>query len=347
MRVARTVSRETIEYQDVPVPVIGSDEALVRIESLTLCGTDLHIWEDDYATELPIVQGHEFAGLIEAMPRSHPTLAVGDRVAVFPVKYCGHCYACGIGRVNACGRMSVYGCYENGALAEYMAIPQAKLHRIPEGVPPEVAPLAEPTSIAMQAVDRGRPQAGEKAIVLGCGPIGLLATMYLTSLGVEVLAADTLAERCEFARRFGAFDAMVVDPATDSPGAAHGESISRWTGKQGPSLVIEVTGAPDSLVNALSVVASAGRVVAVGISDRAATLSMRTLPVKDIDLLGSRNSQDLIGEALLLLGGRLAEADMLITHRFPFDRLGEAFETMRSRTELVGKVAIDVPGVST
>ncbi|MDR7300419.1 L-gulonate 5-dehydrogenase [Haloactinomyces albus] len=344
---ARTVAKETIEYHDVPMPVAGPGEALVRIESLTLCGTDLHIWEDDYATDLPIVQGHEFVGIVEQASGSQQAVAVGDRVAVSPMTYCGRCYACSIGRVNACVRMSVYGCYEDGALAEYMAVPVTKLHRIPDGLDPRVAPLAEPASIAMQAVDRGRPRAAEKAFVFGCGPIGLLSTMYLTSLGVEVVAADTREHRCEFAGKFGAVDTMVIDPAVSFPDAAQHELLSHWTGAQGPSLVVEATGAPDSLTNALSVVATAGRVAAVGISDREVSLSMRTLPVKDIDLLGSRNSQDLIGESLALLSEHTAEADMLITHRFPFDRLGEAFEVMRSRTEPVGKVAIDMPGAFT
>ncbi|WP_078855720.1 alcohol dehydrogenase catalytic domain-containing protein [Streptomyces sp. SCSIO 75703] len=347
MRAACTVARETIRFEERPVPVPAAGEALIRVETVTLCGTDLHIWEDDYATELPMVQGHEFSGVIEQLPEPHPTLAVGDRVAVSPVLACGRCHACSIGRENACARMSVYGCYDvEGALTELMAIPVTKLFRVPDGLPAPLASLCEPAGIAMQAVNRGRPVAGEKALVLGSGPIGLLCTLYLTSLGVEVTAADTVPERCAFAREFGAVDTLLIDPAVPFPDPHQAERMAAWTGGHGPSLVFEATGVPSSLNNALRAVATAGRVVAVGISDREVTFSMRTLPVKDIDLIGSRNSQDLIGEAAELLSRHRRQAETLITHRFAFDRVGEAFETMRSRTETVGKVAVDMPGAA-
>lgn len=346
MRIARTVSRETISYETVEDPTPREGEALVRIHNVTLCGTDLHIWEDDYATELPIIQGHEFAGVIEQINEASDRFSVGDRVAVSPMFYCGECYACSIGRVNACTHMSVYGCYEDGSLAELMSIPLEKLYPVPETLPMHLAPLSEPMSIAMQAVNRGRPVAGETAVVIGCGPIGLLATLYLTELGVQVIAADTIEDRCAFAQEFGASKTFVVDPSSPFPNEQQAERIHELTSGQGPSLIIEATGQPSSLSNAITMVATAGRVVQVGISDKIAELSMRVLPVKEIDLIGSRNSQNLIGESLDLLSRHVSEATALITHTFAFDSLNTAFETMRSRDVVVGKVLITMPGAA-
>jgi Threonine dehydrogenase and related Zn-dependent dehydrogenases len=346
VRAAVTVSKETVEYQERPDPVASAGHALVSIRHLTLCGTDLHIWEDDYAAELPIIQGHEFVGLIEELSEADAArggFSVGDRVAVSPMFYCGTCYACRVGRVNSCRRMSVYGCYEDGALTTLMSIPLEKLYPVPANLPLEIAPLCEPMSIAMQAVNRGRPVAGENALVLGSGPIGLLATMYLLDLGVHVIAADTVAGRCEFARRFGARDTILIDPEREFPTPEAATMISAWTDGDGPSLVIEATGQPSSLQTALGVVSTAGRIVLVGISDREARLSMRVVPVKEVDLIGSRNSMNLIGEALEMIDRHQSEARSLITHRFDFDDLNAAFETMRSHTERVGKVAIDMP----
>ncbi|TFD54611.1 2-deoxy-scyllo-inosamine dehydrogenase [Cryobacterium frigoriphilum] len=345
MLAACTVSRETIEYQQLAEPAIAAAHALVRVHHVTLCGTDLHIWEDDYATELPIVQGHEFVGIIEGLPVGAPEgWAIGDRVAVSPVFSCGTCYACSIGRTNACADISVYGCYEDGALVELINVPFDKLHLVPADLPLHIASLWEPMSIAMQAVNRSHPVRGEKAVVLGCGPIGLLVTLYLTDLGVDVLAADTLTGRTDFARQFGAQQTMLVDPARDFPTAEQTPTLDTFTRGQGPSLVFEATGMPSSLGNALRMVATAGRVVAVGISDREVALSMRTVPVKEIDLIGSRNSLNLVDASLEILSRHPEQAAALVTHRFPFEDLGTAFETMRSRTELVGKVAIDMPG---
>jgi len=344
MRAARTVAKETIEFEELPSPTAGEGEALVRVQHVTLCGTDLHIWEDDYATELPIIQGHEFVGRIESIgARSDTDWKVGDVVAVSPMIYCGTCYACRSGRYNACRDMSVYGCYEDGGLVEQMVIPLSRLRRIPDGVPVDIASLCEPTSIAMQAVRRGRPVAGERALVLGCGPIGLLATLCLTDLGVEVIAADTVPDRTIFAKRFGALETLLVDPGAAFPSTEQQQLLDSFTDGDGPSLVIEATGMPDSLLNALHVVANAGRVVTAGISVRAATLPMNLLPTKELDLLGSRNSLDLIDDSLRLIGRHVDTVSSLVTHRFGFEDLSSAFETLRSCDEFVGKVAIDLP----
>jgi L-gulonate 5-dehydrogenase len=342
---ARTIEKETIRFDELPSPEPVPGEAVIRVLHVTLCGTDLHIWEDDYATELPIIQGHEFVARIEALaPGAQTSWKVGDRVAVSPMIYCGECYACRSGRYNACRNMSVYGCYEDGSLVELMSVPLDKLHAIPAVVPTEIASLCEPTSIAMQAVRRGRPVPGEKALVLGCGPIGLLATLCLADLGVEVIAADTVPERAGFAEAFGAAHALVVDPRGPFPDAAQTELLASATAGQGPSLVIEATGMPDSLTNALRLVANAGRVVSVGISTREARLPMNVLPTKELDLLGSRNSLDLIDDSLELMSRNVGVVAGLITHRFPLDALARAFERMRSRDEVVGKIAIDMPG---
>ena len=329
MRIARTLARERIEIQHTAAPWPGPGEALIRVHTVTLCGTDLHIWEDDYATKLPIVQGHEIAGVVETAPAGSG-FHTSDHVAVSPMRSCGTCYACGIGRGNACRASSCLGCYEDGGLAELIAVPVTDLHRVPAGMPSHLAALAEPASIAMQAVSRGRPQRGESALVLGCGPIGLLATLHLSSLGVDVVAADISPERSAFARRFGAGTTLVTE--ADQPLPLPGE----------PSLVIEATGTPAAFSAAVESVTTAGRVVLVGISDRPVTLSMRTLPTKDLDLLGSRNSQRRMGEALTLLDAHRDAAAALVTHHVPFERVAEAFPLLRSRDELVGKVAVEV-----
>ena len=124
-----------------------------------------------------------------------------------------------LGRFNVCRNIGCIGCYSDGALVELLSVPVDKLCPVPEGLALEIAAMAEPASIAMQAVNRGRPAAGETALVLGSGPIGLLATLYLTDLGVNVVCADTEADRLELATAFGAADTLLVDPAAGFPDA--------------------------------------------------------------------------------------------------------------------------------
>ncbi|MEW1979407.1 alcohol dehydrogenase catalytic domain-containing protein [Citricoccus sp. NPDC079358] len=342
---AVTSSRRTIDFRSVPAPVPAPGTAVIRMASVTLCGTDAHIWDDDYATELPIIQGHEAAGTILALDAADTTgaaggWAVGDRVAISPMFYCGTCHACSIGRVNACRHMSVYGCYEDGSLVTEQAVPLEKLYRVPESVSLDLAPMSEPISIAMQAVNRGRATAGEKVLVSGAGPIGLLATVYLKDLGCDVTVSDMNPDRLELARAMGADRTLTVG-REEFPTPAQKAELDELTDGDGPSLVIDATGAPSSVATGVDLVATAGRVVCVGISDQELRLTLRTLPVKEIDLLGSRNSQNLSGEALDLLDRHQDTIGRLLTHRFAFEDLDAAFETLVDPSAGVGKIAID------
>lgn len=343
MLTARTVAKETIRYEEVAEPALKPDRALVRVHNVTLCGTDLHIWEDDYPTDLPIVQGHEFSGVVEAIGENAAGIRVGDRVAVSPMTYCGNCQPCRLGRFNVCRNIGCIGCYSDGALVELLSVPADKLCPVPEGLALELAAMAEPASIAMQAVNRGRPEAGETALILGSGPIGLLATLYLTDLGVNVIAADTEADRLELATAFGAVDTLLVDPAAGFPDTEQSSRLDQLTDCLGPILVIEATGVPSSLENAIRLVASAGRIVQVGISPRSAAVSMKDVPFKELDLLGSRNSLNLIPDGLALLARHPNQACALMTHRFAFEDLQQAYELMRNRTGKVGKILIEMP----
>ena len=341
MIVARTVEPEKTELVEAPVPALAPGHALVRVHSVALCGTDLHIWDRSFPADLPVVQGHEFAGVVERInPDAGSPLRPGDSVTVNPSTACGRCHACTTGRFNCCERMRVLGCYEDGGMAELIAAPVGKLCPVPAGLSVETAALGEPMSIAMQAVHRGRPRAEETALVLGCGPIGVLATLYLTELGVRVVAADIDPARAAGARAFGAVETLVVDPAGEFPSAAQRAVLDRVSDGVGVPLVIEATGVPSSTVNAIRLVAHAGRIVQVGISQRDIPVPIAELALKELDLLGSRNSLDLIPDGLRLLARHEPVVRTLITHRFPLAEINDAYRVMRARTEYVGKVVV-------
>lgn len=339
---AHTVARRTIELREEPDPVVTDGHALVRVHHVALCGTDHSIWDDNYPTELPMVQGHEFVGVIEQIDAHASDLAVGTPVAVSPMVYCGTCGPCAAGRYNVCETISCLGCYEDGALSELIAMPVEKLHPLPTDMPLRLAALGEPGSIAMQAVNRGTPQPGETALVLGCGPIGLLATLFLTERGVTVIASDLDEHRMQLARDFGAVATIAAgtDPFPDAAGA---DVLAEHCPLGGPTLVIEATGVPVSFENAVRLAAPTARVVQVGISTAVAALSMREVPFKELDIRGSRNSLNLIPEALEVLNTRQDLAYKLITHSFGVGQLSEAFTTMEDPTAQVGKIIIDMP----
>lgn len=341
MRAVRTVGAGELEYVELPRPSVGAGEALVQIEYVTLCGTDLHIFHDEYASELPLIQGHELSGTVVATAPDVDRVRVGDRVAIDPLINCGDCAACRQGRGNVCPHQQVLGCYCDGGFSEYLAVSARKVHRIPDLLATELGAVAEPTAISLEAVRRGRAAAGETALVLGAGPIGLLATLILRDVGLTVVAADTLPHRLSMAREFGASHTLLIDPNDAFPSAELAAAIG-GTAPNGPQLVIEATGIPSSQENAMYAVAPAGRVVQVGISTQQTQFPLSLLPFKEIDLLGSRNSQGLIPEALEIIPRYPETVRNLITHSFGSRELGTAFTVMADPTQRVGKILINM-----
>ncbi|TDD96308.1 zinc-binding dehydrogenase [Actinomadura rubrisoli] len=326
-RAAITLRPGQVDVLERPVPQPQDGEVLVAVACVSVCGTDAHIWAGDYpSAPPPLVQGHEIAGWVD-----------GRLVAVDPARACGRCHACRVGRSNACVSSSVLGVHADGGLREHIVVPSGRIHPV-DGLPPATAALIEPASIALQAVARSRAERGAHALVLGCGPIGLLAIGALAERGVRVAGVDRSGARARRAERFGA-SAMWVADADDPRRRAE---ILDWADGEGPSVVIEATGAPAALATAIDLVCSAGTVVAVGISTAEARLPMSVLPYKELDLLGSRNSMDRFPEAAAFIARNRGLAEELITHRFPLERTQEAFALVHAGDAGAGKVVIDV-----
>ncbi|MFD2420512.1 zinc-binding dehydrogenase [Amycolatopsis pigmentata] len=330
MKAAVTVGPNRVGIVERPACAAGEGQLLVTVEQVGVCGTDAHIWAGEYpATRLPLVQGHEVAGRVG-----------DDRVVVEPAFSCGDCHACRIGRRNACAHSAVLGVHLDGALSELIAVPAGRVHFAPR-LSTTAAAMVEPAAIALQAVERSQAGAGTRALVLGCGPIGLLATRALADRGVRVAAVDREPARADRAQRFGATFTTVTSSRLEPDQRA---AIVEWADHEGPSVVIEATGAPSALAAALDLVVSAGRVVAVGISAAEARLPMNTVPYKELDLVGSRNSRALFPTAIGFAERHHAIIEELVTHRFPLARTQEAFALAHHGDPAVGKILIEVAG---
>ncbi|QNQ90812.1 alcohol dehydrogenase catalytic domain-containing protein [Corynebacterium poyangense] len=339
MKGAITVGEKLIEIVDLPAPKCKENEALVDVHTVTLCGTDIHIWEGHYACEFPIVQGHEISGTIKEVAPGQVdadgrTLEVGDSVVIHPLIPCGVCPPCLNGRENACTDLSVLGCYTNGGLTETIAVPTERIVAIPKTLDLRTAALTEPVSIAYHAVRRSKACAGEKAVVFGCGAIGLIAIRALKDKGCEVLAIDTVADRIRSAQVCGA-DRVVLAGVESVE-----EVVAAWAGQFGPEIVIEATGVPQCFESAINVVGCTGRVVAVGISEHSAQIPLRSLPTKEIEILGSRNCEGGLTEPLKFLTLHQKLFSSLITHQTGLSGVSLALEQMARRASGVGKIAV-------
>jgi threonine dehydrogenase-like Zn-dependent dehydrogenase len=326
MRAAVTRGRKLMEVVDVPSAAApGSGEVLVRPEAVGICGSDIHYFLGDLGTFedpsalYPRIQGHEVAATIENVGPDAPAhLRTGDRVAIWPVIACGHCYPCSIGRGNACANINLVGIHFDGALQEQLVLPAAQVFPVGD-LEPEVAALIEPVSIAVRTVVRGRVAAGERVVVFGAGPIGQAVALAASDRGASVLLVDRIASRLDTGRAFGA--ELLVAADGDDPFAAARE----WAGGDGPEVVIEATGVPSLVKPAMELVAAAGRVVVVGLSADDAPIRIGALPFKEIDVLGvSCCGAAEFGEAVELVRRRKDAAAGLVTHDFPLDRAPDA-----------------------
>ena len=192
--------------QEMPTPKEG--EALIKIHCAAVCGSDIGAFRGTNGlVSYPRVIGHELSGEIVSIPddpaQNPKGLKVGDRVAVDPYIYCGHCYACSIGRTNCCTSLKVLGVHVDGGMCEYFCHPANLLVKLPEGMSYEMGSLAEPLTIALHGIHRGSLKAGEYVAILGAGPIGLYAGMAAEAYGAHAIIIDIVQERLDFAKKMG------------------------------------------------------------------------------------------------------------------------------------------------
>jgi L-gulonate 5-dehydrogenase len=336
VRAAVTQGANAIEVTDRPAPgEPGPGQVVVRSEAVGLCGSDFHflsgelVVTDVHGPQFPRVQGHEVAGVIEALGSDCPGhLSTGDRVAVWPLQACGECYPCRIGRPNVCPNFSLVGIHVDGGLQERFTVPAAQVFSAGDQGPLTAA-FAEPTSIAVQAVARAGVTSGERVVVLGAGPIGQAIALVVRERGGSVLLVDRLASRLERGRATGA-----------EPLEARDDIVSRareWAGDMGPVVTFDATGEPAAVRAAVEMVSSAGRVVVVGISDKEVSLNVGWFTQKEIDVLGtSVCTGEQFAEAVAIVGRNRDVVRQMITQQFGLEDAPEAMEfAMRNPAEVM------------
>jgi L-gulonate 5-dehydrogenase len=329
-----------VVVEEVPFAQPGPGEALVRIERIGVCGSDVSMFKGTHPYRVyPRIQGHEAAGVVVALGEDDGAagpVAVGDRVALEPLLPCGACYPCRIGRGNCCTNLRVLGAHVDGAFREFLAVPAALLHPAND-LDPDHAALCEPVSIAVQAVARGEIGPADRVVVVGAGPIGASICLAAADRGARVLCVDRLASRLALARVYGAERTVV---AGEEDVAA---SVLAWTDGEGPSVAVDAVGAPAVIRQCCAMVASAGRVVVVGLSEQEVSLPVIDFTRKEMTILGSRNNAGRFGEAIDLVRRNRQRIGAMITHRFPLDDAAAALRFALEHPAEAEKVMIEVP----
>ncbi len=263
--VKKAKGKGQIELMDYPVPQIREGYVRIKIKAAGICGSDLKIYDDDHPYYPPVVLGHEFSGVIEEMGSGVEGWRTGERV-VSEVHglVCGRCRFCLSGEKHVCPSKRALGWGIDGAFAEYVSVPSWLLHKIPEQISFEEAAVMEPLAIAIHGVlERARVEPEDVVVVLGCGPVGLLALQIAKAEGASKVFVTGITQdeklRLKLARELGADRTINVEK--EDPVAVVKES----TGGVGADLVVEVSGAPQAIAQGFRIVRTHGRFLAIGI----------------------------------------------------------------------------------
>jgi threonine dehydrogenase-like Zn-dependent dehydrogenase len=315
----------TLAIEERPEPSVADDEVLLDVEACGVCGTDLHILSTppSHPANVGVVLGHEFVGRVRERGAGVESVGVGDRVAVAPNLWCGECAWCRRGLRNQCERGTTYGIFVDGGLAPLVAVKARACFPISTDLPAHVAALAEPLSTVVHGARQAQAFPGERAVVIGGGPIGAMFCALLTVAGASVTVVEPVRERAELAAALGAVD--VVSPY--DVGGLEAEIVVDAVGSQ--------------LAAALEVVARGGRVLLFGMNEHArAEVAQSRITRDELTVLGSYVGQDVLPDAIRLLEQGRIDFARLVTHRIAVDELPAAIDELRAGRAL--KVEVEL-----
>jgi len=320
--------RFIIEEVDIPKPALN--EVLIKVKACGICGTDLHAYYGEHPfISYPIVPGHEFSGIIEK---------TDEHVVVEPLLTCGKCYNCKIGRYNICNDLKVIGCQTDGAFAQYITVPINKVFSIPKDMSFEEATFVEPIAVGIHAIKKAGDIKGERIVIMGAGPIGLIILQLSKIFGVkEVIITDILNSRLKLAKELGANYAINVKE----------ENLIEWVyntfGRDGIDKVFECVGGDQSITinQAINLTRKGTRIILIGVFKRSLPVEIKLIQDRELEIVGSLVYTSIdFSEAINLLYTKKINVNKLISKLLPLERVEEAMKMLVEEKERYIKIIL-------
>ena len=330
--------------ETVETPPVGKGMALVRIASVGICGSDMHLYRKGHIGNIhmtsPLVIGHECMGQVEAVGENTPKDLIGCRVAVEPAMPCGRCRWCENGLQNVCPEVAFLGLPPvSGAMQEYIVHPAHLLEKLPDTLTDAEGVIMEPMAIALHAIRLVKVKPNQTIVILGTGVIGTCVLSLLGLYeGLRIVCVDLLEDRLTRALQMGAYQTIRY---TDRNGTL--KDILHATGGWGADNVFECAGTPESLWLMCEAASPAGHIAAIGSNpDDQVLFSSGTSRRKGLTIRCVRRSLNTLGECIRLAEAGKIDAMSLVTHIFPASRVDEAFRTVESYSDGVLKAILDM-----
>jgi len=338
MKQAVMIAPRRIEVRDVPAPVPGPGEVLLRVRRIGVCGSDIHVYHGQHPyTKYPVVQGHEFSATVEALGPGVQGFDLGAKVTSMPQRVCGRCGPCRRGDYHICDELKVEGFQAPGCAQELWVTRAEAVVPLPESFSFEQGALVEPAAVAVHAVSRAGKIAGRRAAVLGAGPIGNLVAQAARSEGARVLITDLSAVRLGVARKCGLEETSLAAEETLALASA------RAFGPEGFDLAFECVGGEPTITAAIEGIQKGGTIVVVGVFGAKPRVDLGLVQDRELNIHGTlmyqaadyRRAVELIG-----FGGIVTEP--LISKHFPLDQYLDAYRFIEEQGDRSMKVFIDV-----
>ncbi|MFF2388070.1 zinc-binding dehydrogenase [Agromyces sp. NPDC058104] len=342
MRSARYLRDGRFEVRDDTTTAPAPGDVRIRVSYVGICGTDLHIKHGAMDARVPdeAIIGHEMSGTIESIGEGVEGWTVGQSVTVMPLDWDGTCPACLAGNTHICQNLSFVGVDSAGALQELWNVPAELLVALPDGMSLRDAALVEPVAVAVHDVRRSGLAAGDRAVVIGGGPIGVLIATAARRFGGDVVLLEVDPGRRAAAETLGL---AALDPR-DTATTTH---LDEWTGGAGADVVFEVSGAAAAVLGATGYAKVRGTLVIVAIHPEPRPIDLHRVFWRELTILGARVYQRPDYEtAINLIADGDIPVDELVSHVVPLDRIGEAFDALESGGAMKVLVAVDEAGAA-
>ena len=330
-----------LEVTDMPLPAVGRDEVLVRVETCGICGSDVHGYDGSSGRRIPpIVMGHEAAGTVESVGSDVRGFASGDRVTFDSTVYCGACPFCASGDVNLCDNRQVIGvsCGDyrrHGAFAEFVVVPQRILYQLPASISFAEAAMLEAVSVALHAVRVSQAKGGETALVIGAGMIGLLTLQAAHAAGCgKVFISDVDTTRLALAGQVGA------DKTLHASGADLLGEIQKLTNDRGVDIVYEAVGRNETVASAIDCVRKGGTVSLIGNITPEVTLPLQKVVSRQIRLQGSCASSGEYPVSISLISRGAIRVEPFLSAVAPLEEGASWFRRLYAREPGLIKVVL-------
>jgi len=315
-----------VELNEIPEPIIGSNDVKIKIEAVGICGTDIKILHGDTWSNPPVTLGHEISGIVSEVGSEVKNIKVGDRVISETAQIiCGECYFCKSGNYLMCKKRLSIGYGTNGGMAEYIVVRKDIIHKLPDSIDLDCGALCEPAAVSVHAVyDSVKITPTDVVLVTGPGTIGLIVAQIVKSFGATVIMTglDKDINRLNIAVELG------IDIIADIEKENIEEIIAQYTDNRGVDIVFECTGTQSSINSSMNILKNMGSLVQIGLAKPHIEIPYNLLTGREIRLIGTFGHKWESWEtAIKLIAEKKINVGKLITHRYSIDDWQEAFST--------------------